>query len=236
MIECVNLSKSYGNVRALDNLTITVGRGQIYGLIGPNGAGKTTTIKLIVGLIQPSSGKVLINGVDMAVNPLAAKRFIGYIPDEPFLYERLTPSELMDFKGSLHDMTQKEIDGKKEDLLELVGMADYRNDLVEGFSLGMKQRIAIATALLPSPDVVIVDEPLVGLDPKGMKRVKEIFVNLAGQGKTVFVSTHMLNVVEEISNKVGVLDRGRLVTEGPLEELKSTQDEKLETIFFRLFE
>lgn len=236
MIECVNLSKSYGNVRALDNLTITVGRGQVYGLIGPNGAGKTTTIKLIVGLIQPSSGKVLINGVDMAVNPLAAKRFIGYIPDEPFLYERLTPSELMDFKGSLHDMTQKEIDGKKEDLLELVGMADYRNDLVEGFSLGMKQRIAIATALLPSPDVVIVDEPLVGLDPKGMKRVKEIFVNLAGQGKTVFVSTHMLNVVEEISNKVGVLDRGRLVTEGPLEELKATQDEKLETIFFRLFE
>lgn len=236
MIECVNLSKSYGNVKALDNLTITVEGGQIYGLIGPNGAGKTTTIKLIVGLIQPSSGRILINGIDMSVDPLAAKRFIGYIPDEPFLYERLTPSELMDFKGSLHDMTQKEIDGKKEGLLELVGMADYRNDLVEGFSLGMKQRIAIATALLPSPDVVIVDEPLVGLDPKGMKRVKEIFVDLARQGKTVFVSTHMLNVVEEISSRVGVLDKGRLVTEGPLEELKDTKDEKLETIFFRLFE
>jgi len=235
MIRCVNLSKSYGNVRALDTVNIEVGKGQIYGLIGPNGAGKTTTIKLIVGLIQPTSGSVFINGLDMRQNPLEAKRFIGYIPDEPFLYERLTPWELMDFKGSLYDMTKGEIDNKKSELLDLIGMLEYKNDLIEGFSLGMKQRIAVAIALLPSPPVIVVDEPLVGLDPRGMKRVKEIFLKLAREGKTVFISTHMLNVVEEISDVVGVLDRGQLIAEGPLEILKGSKDEKLETIFFRLF-
>lgn len=235
MIRCVNLSKSYGNVRALDTVNIEVGKGQIYGLIGPNGAGKTTTIKLIVGLIQPTSGSVFINGLDMRQNPLEAKRFIGYIPDEPFLYERLTPWELMDFKGSLYDMTKGEIDSKKSELLDLIGMLEYKNDLIEGFSLGMKQRVAVAIALLPSPPVIVVDEPLVGLDPRGMKRVKEIFLKLAREGKTVFISTHMLNVVEEISDVVGVLDRGQLIAEGPLEILKGSKDEKLETIFFRLF-
>jgi len=235
MIRCVNLSKSYGNVRALDTVNIEVGKGQIYGLIGPNGAGKTTTIKLIVGLIQPTSGSVFINGLDMRQNPLEAKRFIGYIPDEPFLYERLTPWELMDFKGSLYDMTKGEIDNKKSELLDLIGMLEYKNDLIEGFSLGMKQRVAVAIALLPSPPVIVVDEPLVGLDPRGMKRVKEIFLKLAREGKTVFISTHMLNVVEEISDVVGVLDRGQLIAEGPLEILKGSKDEKLETIFFRLF-
>jgi len=235
MIRCVNLSKSYGNVRALDTMNIEVGKGQIYGLIGPNGAGKTTTIKLIVGLIQPTSGSVFINGLDMRQNPLEAKRFIGYIPDEPFLYERLTPWELMDFKGSLYDMTKGEIDSKKSELLDLIGMLEYKNDLIEGFSLGMKQRVAVAIALLPSPPVIVVDEPLVGLDPRGMKRVKEIFLKLAREGKTVFISTHMLNVVEEISDVVGVLDRGQLIAEGPLEILKGSKDEKLETIFFRLF-
>lgn len=235
MIRCVNLSKSYGNVRALDTMNIEVGKGQIYGLIGPNGAGKTTTIKLIVGLIQPTSGSVFINGLDMRQNPLEAKRFIGYIPDEPFLYERLTPWELMDFKGSLYDMTKGEIDNKKSELLDLIGMLEYKNDLIEGFSLGMKQRVAVAIALLPSPPVIVVDEPLVGLDPRGMKRVKEIFLKLAREGKTVFISTHMLNVVEEISDVVGVLDRGQLIAEGPLEILKGSKDEKLETIFFRLF-
>jgi ABC-2 type transport system ATP-binding protein len=235
MIRCVNLSKSYGNVRALDSMNIEVGKGQIYGLIGPNGAGKTTTIKLIVGLIQPTSGSVFINGLDMRQNPLEAKRFIGYIPDEPFLYERLTPWELMDFKGSLYNMTKVEIDSKKSELLDLIGMLEYKNDLIEGFSLGMKQRVAVAIALLPSPPVIVVDEPLVGLDPRGMKRVKEIFLKLAREGKTVFISTHMLNVVEEISDVVGVLDRGQLIAEGPLEILRGSKDEKLETIFFRLF-
>ncbi len=235
MIRCVNLSKFYGNVRALDTMNIGVEKGQIYGLIGPNGAGKTTTIKLITGLIKPTSGKVFINGLDMGKDALQAKRYIGYIPDEPFLYERLTPSELMDFKGSLYDMTQKEIDSKKWEFLELVGMSEYKNDLIEGFSLGMKQRVAIAIALLPSPGVIIVDEPLVGLDPRGMKRVKEIFFKLAKEGATVFISTHMLNVVEELADRVGVLNRGKLIAEGPIDVLKNSKDEKLETIFFRLF-
>lgn len=235
MIRCVNLSKFYGNVRALDTMNIEVEKGQIYGLIGPNGAGKTTTIKLITGLIKPTSGKVFINGLDMGKDALQAKRYIGYVPDEPFLYERLTPSELMDFKGSLYDMTQKGIDSKKWELLELVGMSEYKNDLIEGFSLGMKQRVAIAIALLPSPGVIIVDEPLVGLDPRGMKRVKEIFFKLAKEGATVFISTHMLDVVEELADKVGVLNRGKLIAEGPIDVLKSSKDEKLETIFFRLF-
>jgi ABC-2 type transport system ATP-binding protein len=235
MIRCVNLSKSYGRTQALEGLTITVGRGEIYGLIGPNGAGKTTTIKLMVGLLKPTTGQVFINGVAMATDPLTAKRHIGYIPDEPFLYERLSPSELLDFKGSLFDMTETDIDGRKWQLLETVGMLDHAHELIEGFSLGMKQRVAIAAALLPSPEVIVVDEPLVGLDPRGMKRVKEIFLELAHAGKSVFISTHMLNVVEEIAHRVGVLDGGRLVAEGSIEVLKEKGDEKLETVFFRLF-
>jgi ABC-2 type transport system ATP-binding protein len=236
MISCRNVSKDYGSFRALDGLNLDVGEGEIYGLIGPNGAGKTTTIKLLVGLLKPTEGTVLINGIDVEKDGLEAKKFVGYIPDEPFLYERLTPSELMNFKGSLHGMAKDVIEQTKGELLDLLGMADYRNDLIESFSLGMRQRLAIAVALLPSPSIIIVDEPLVGLDPAGMKRVKEIFAGLAGEGRTVFISTHMLHVVEEICTRVGVLNRGKLIIEGTVETLRDSQDENLETVFFRLFQ
>ena len=236
MISCRNVSKDYGSFRALDGLNLDVGEGEIYGLIGPNGAGKTTTIKLLVGLLKPTEGTVLINGIDVEKDGLEAKKFVGYIPDEPFLYERLTPSELMNFKGSLHGMAKDAIEQTKGELLDLLGMADYRNDLIESFSLGMRQRLAIAIALLPSPSIIIVDEPLVGLDPAGMKRVKEIFATLAGEGRTVFISTHMLHVVEEICTRVGVLNRGKLIVEGTVETLRDSQDENLETVFFRLFQ
>ena len=236
MISCRNVSKDYCSFRALDGLNLDVGEGEIYGLIGPNGAGKTTTIKLLVGLLKPTEGTVLINGIDVEKDGLEAKKFVGYIPDEPFLYERLTPSELMNFKGSLHGMAKDAIEQTKGGLLDLLGMADYRNDLIESFSLGMRQRLAIAVALLPSPSIIIVDEPLVGLDPAGMKRVKEIFATLAGEGRTVFISTHMLHVVEEICTRVGVLNRGKLIVEGTVETLRDSQDENLETVFFRLFQ
>ena len=236
MISCRNVSKDYGSFRALEGLNLDVGEGEIYGLIGPNGAGKTTTIKLLVGLLKPTEGTVLINGIDVEKDGLEAKKFVGYIPDEPFLYERLTPSELMNFKGSLHGMAKDAIEQTKGELLGLLGMADYRNDLIESFSLGMRQRLAIAVALLPSPSIIIVDEPLVGLDPAGMKRVKEIFATLAGEGRTVFISTHMLHVVEEICTRVGVLNRGKLIVEGTVETLRDSQDENLETVFFRLFQ
>ena len=235
MITLNDVSKSYGDVLALDNLSIRVEKGEIYGLIGPNGAGKTTTIKLLVGLQRPTSSQVLINGFDVQKESLAAKKELGYIPDEPFLYGRLTPLELLDFKGSLHDMGRDLLGGRSEELLDLVGLADYRYELIESFSLGMRQRLAIATALLPSPSIIIVDEPLVGLDPAGMRRVKEIFVALARNGTTIFVSTHMLHVVEEIADRVGVLNKGRLVTQGRVDELQRAKDERLESIFFRLF-
>jgi len=157
MIALRDVSKHYGDVKALDGLTIDVAPGEIYGLIGPNGAGKTTTIKLLVGLLKPTSGSILVNGTDIAKDGIAAKRVIGYIPDEPYLYGRLTPSELMDFKGSLHDMTPAHLERGKGELLELVGLADYRNNLIESFSLGMRQRLAIAVSLLPSPRIIVVD-------------------------------------------------------------------------------
>jgi len=235
MIALRNVSKSYGDVLALDRITLQVEGGEIYGLIGPNGAGKTTTIKLLAGLLKPSGGQVFVNGFDVQRDALAAKRDLGYIPDEPFLYGRLTPSELMDFKGSLHSMAPGDLEGKKEELLELVGLLDHRHDLIESFSLGMRQRLAISVALLPAPSIIVVDEPLVGLDPAGMRRVKEIFVELARQGRTVFISTHMLQVVEEIADRVGVLSKGKLLAEGTLESLRRAQDERLESIFFRLF-
>jgi ABC-2 type transport system ATP-binding protein len=235
MIALKGVSKSYGDVLALDRISLQVEDGEIYGLIGPNGAGKTTTIKLLVGLLKPSSGQALVNGFDVQKDALAAKKELGYIPDEPFLYGRLTPSELMDFKGSLHNMAPKDLEKGKEELLQLVGLFDHRHDLIESFSLGMRQRLVISVALLPAPSTIVVDEPLVGLDPVGMRRVKEIFLELAGQGRTVFISTHMLHVVEEIADRVGVLNKGRLVAEGTLEELRHAQDERLESIFFRLF-
>ena len=235
MIALKNVSKSYGDVLALDEITLQVKGGEIYGLIGPNGAGKTTAIKLLVGLLRPSSGRAFVNGFDVRRDALAAKKELGYIPDEPFLYGRLTPFELMDFKGSLHSMARKDLDSRKEELLQLVGLFDHRHDLIESFSLGMRQRLAISVALLPDPSIIVVDEPLVGLDPAGMRRVKEIFVELARRGRTVFISTHMLHVVEEIADRVGVLNKGKLVAEGTLEDLRHAQDERLETIFFRLF-
>ncbi len=235
MIALKNVSKAYGDVRALDGVSIEVPGGEIYGLIGPNGAGKTTTIKLLVGLLKPTSGQVFVNGFDVQKDSLAAKSALGYIPDEPFLYGRLTPLELMDFKGSLHNMDRSDLASRKEELLKLVGLPDHRHDLIESFSLGMRQRLAIAVALIPDPSIIIVDEPLVGLDPAGMRRVKQIFVELARQGRTLFISTHMLHVVEEIADRVGVLNKGRLVAEGTLDALKTAQDERLESIFFRLF-
>jgi ABC-2 type transport system ATP-binding protein len=235
MIALKGVSKSYGDVLALDQISLQVEDGEIYGLIGPNGAGKTTTIKLLVGLLRPSGGQALVNGFDVQRDALAAKRQLGYIPDEPFLYGRLTPSELMDFKGSLHAMAPADLERGKEELLQLVGLFDHRHDLIESFSLGMRQRLAISVALLPGPSVIVVDEPLVGLDPAGMRRVKEIFLELAKQGRTVFISTHMLHVVEEIADRVGVLNKGRLVAEGTLESLRHARDERLESIFFRLF-
>jgi ABC-2 type transport system ATP-binding protein len=235
MILLKSVSKSYGDVLALNEITLQVMSGEIYGLIGPNGAGKTTTIKLLVGLIRPSSGQVFVNGFDVQKDGLAAKRGLGYIPDEPFLYGRLTPLELMDFKGSLHNMARKDLESRKEELLQLVGLFDHRYDLIESFSLGMRQRLAISVSLLPDPSIIVVDEPLVGLDPAGMRRVKEIFIELAGQGRTIFISTHMLHVVEEIADRVGVLNKGMLVAEGTLDGLRQAQDERLESIFFRLF-
>jgi ABC-2 type transport system ATP-binding protein len=235
MIALRDVSKHYGDVKALDGLTIDVAPGEIYGLIGPNGAGKTTTIKLLVGLLKPTRGSILVNGTDIAKDGIAAKRVIGYIPDEPYLYGRLTPSELMDFKGSLHDMTPAHLERGKGELLELVGLADYRNNLIESFSLGMRQRLAIAVSLLPSPRIIVVDEPLVGLDPNGMRRIKDIFRSLAAEGRTVFISTHMLHVVEEIAHRIGVLHKGRLIAEGTLDALRNSGDEGLENVFFRLF-
>ncbi len=235
MIVLKNVSKSYGDVLALERISLQVEDGEIYGLIGPNGAGKTTTIKLLVGLLRPSSGQAFVNGFDVQRDALAAKKELGYIPDEPFLYGRLTPFELMDFKGSLHNMARKDLEKRKEELLQLVGLFDHRHDLIESFSLGMRQRLAISVALLPDPSIIVVDEPLVGLDPAGMRRVKEIFVELARRGRTVFISTHMLHVVEEIADRVGVLNKGKLVAEGTLEDLRHARDERLETIFFRLF-
>jgi len=235
MILLKGVSKSYGDVLALNQITLQVMRGEIYGLIGPNGAGKTTAIKLLVGLLRPSSGQVFVNGFDVQKDGLAAKRELGYIPDEPFLYGRLTPLELMDFKGSLHDMVRNDLERRKEELLQLVGLFDHRHDLIESFSLGMRQRLAISVALLPDPSIIVVDEPLVGLDPAGMRRIKEILVELARQGRTIFISTHMLHVVEEIADRVGVLSKGTLVAEGALAALRRAQDERLESIFFRLF-
>ena len=198
MIKLLNLKKQYGRILAVDGINLTVEGGEIFGFIGPNGAGKTTTIRIMGGILAPTAGTVLIAGIDMAKEPEKAKKKIGYIPDRPFLYEKLTGGEFMQFSADLYGMQGNGVHAKAQGLLEMFSLWDWADSLIESYSHGMKQRLIIATALLHDPAVIIVDEPMVGLDPTGIRMVKDLLKSKAREGKTVFMSTHSLGVAEDI--------------------------------------
>jgi ABC-2 type transport system ATP-binding protein len=217
MIKLIKITKNYGKLTAVNNVNLEVTPGEIFGFLGPNGAGKTTTIKMIAGLLQPTAGSILINGHDVQKEPLKAKFITGFIPDRPFLYEKLTAAEFMRFVADLYEMQDSKM--RINELLELFGLPDWKNELIENFSHGMKQRLVMASALLHNPKVLVVDEPMVGLDPRGARLVKDIFKDLASRGVTVFMSTHTLEIAEQMCTRVAIINKGDIIAEGSVEDL-----------------
>ncbi len=220
MIELVGVAKHYGPHIAVRQLDLTVERGELFGFIGPNGAGKTTTIKMIGGILTPTRGQVRIAGIDMAARPVEAKHKIGFIPDRPFLYEKLTAMEFMQFTADVYRVAQHRVDARALDLLERFALADWSDELIESFSHGMKQRLIMCAALLHEPEVIVVDEPMVGLDPVAIRMVKAMFRELATKGVTLFMSTHTLAVAEDICDRIGIIHRGELIAQGALDDLR----------------
>lgn len=220
MIELHNIVKTYGHHTALHQLDLSVPAGEVFGFIGPNGAGKTTTIKIIGGIMAPTAGSVTIAGIDMARNAVAAKQRIGFIPDRPYLYEKLTGLEFLQFTADVYGVTPEVFHDKAGTLLEMFALADWGEELIESYSHGMKQRLIMCAALLHDPEVLVVDEPMVGLDPMAIRMVKHLFRDLAESGITVFMSTHTLAVAEDICDRIGIIHRGRLIAEGTLESLR----------------
>ncbi len=237
MIELTNLTKQYGRTLAVDHLSLSVQKGEIFGFIGPNGAGKTTTIRMMAGVLGPTEGTVRIDGIPMAADPEAAKRVIGFIPDRPFLYEKLTGMEFMRFIADLYGRGNGLFREKAQGLLIQFSLYDWADHLIESYSHGMKQRLVIASALLHDPRVIIVDEPMVGLDPAGIRMVKDLLRELAGRGTTIFMSTHTLEIAEDLCDRIGVIHRGRLVALGTTGDLRGTarlREGDLEEVFLRL--
>lgn len=236
MIEIKDLKKSYGRVEAVKGLSLEIGQGELFVLLGPNGAGKTTTLKMITGLLNPTSGSIKINGIDRIKDPIGAKKNISFVPDVPYVYDKLSPLELLRFMGKLYDMKSKDIEAKSEELLSFFNLWDVRSVLIEEFSHGMKQKTVLSAALLHGPKALILDEPMVGLDPVSMKSFKDFMRKKTREGMTIIFSTHTLSTAEEMAGRIAIMNQGRFVALGTLEELKQKfeSQENLETMFMRL--
>ncbi len=235
MIRLEALTKRYGDHEAVRNLSLHVPAGELFGFLGPNGAGKTTTIKMIAGLLRPTSGRIEIAGHDLASHPVEAKGALGFIPDRPFLYEKLTALEFMKFVAGIYGFGASALNGRIDELLTLVELQQVRSQLIESYSHGMKQRLVVASAFLHQPKVMVVDEPMVGLDPKGARLIKQVFREYCNSGHSVFVSTHTLEVAQELCDRIGIILRGELVALGTMEDLKAeTKGQDLEEIFLKL--
>ena len=238
MIELVALTKRYSSVLAVDSLHLSVRAGEVFACLGPNGAGKTTTIRMMMGLLQPTSGQVLLGGNDLHEAPTAAKEICGFVPDRPHVYEKLTGREYLGFVAGLYGVGANEAERRSDELLRLFDLLDWEGELVETYSHGMKQRLVMAGALIHRPKILILDEPMVGLDPRGARLLKRTLRALAANGVTVFMSTHSLEVAEELADRVGIINQGQLIACGTVEELRqqagSHQSERLESIFLSL--
>ena len=237
MIELTNLTKDYGTTLAVNHLSLNVSAGEIYGFIGPNGAGKTTTIRMMGGIIEPTAGKIVIAGIDVQKDPVAAKKIIGFVPDRPYLYEKLTGMEFLKFVADLYHVEPERLARKSEDLLKQFALWEWADEIIEAYSHGMKQRLIIAAALLHDPKVMIIDEPMVGLDPEAVSMVKHILKGLAARNVTIFVSTHTLSLAEDLCDRIGVIHKGTLLTQGTVAELNlaaKTGEARLEEVFLTL--
>lgn len=240
MLKLENISKSYGDrkVKAVENINLEVKSGEIFGFLGPNGAGKTTTIKMIVGLLKPDSGQITIDGVDMWKTPLKAKSLISYVPDNPEIYDKLSGIEYLNFIADMYGISKEERISKIVYYTKLFEIEHALGDIIGSYSHGMKQKIVLTSALINNPSLFILDEPMVGLDPKSSFNLKEIMRNMCNDGKTVFFSTHVLEVAEKICDRVAIINKGKIITIGTMEELRShaKERESLENIFLELTE
>ena len=236
MIEIINLVKKFGDLTAVNDVTLTIPRGEFFAMLGPNAAGKTTTLKILAGLMKPTSGCTRVCGFDMQTQPLEARRKIAYVPDFPFLYDKLTAWEFFRFTGQLFQMPDTKIESNANELISRFHLAEFVNRPLESLSHGTRQRVAIVSALLHEPEVFVIDEPMVGLDPQHARVVKDVFKERSRAGVTVLVSTHQLSVAEEMADRIGIIHGGKLIAVGTREELRkqSGASDALEEIFLSL--
>ncbi|HEX7975503.1 MAG TPA: ABC transporter ATP-binding protein [Anaerolineales bacterium] len=236
LIKTQNLVKRYGDKAAVNDVSLDVYGGEIFGFLGPNGAGKTTTIKMLVGLLQPTSGTVGVGGFDVQAQPMQAKAASGYVPDEPNLYPKLSGRELLRFVGDLYGLDRERVERRIDELLRLFDLSEAADDTIDSYSHGMQQKTALAAALVHDPKVLVLDEPTVGLDPKSARLIKDILRQMAERGAAVFLSTHILEIAERMCDRIGIINQGRLIAVGTMDELRSLGkgESSLEDIFLGL--
>ena len=237
MISLRGVKKRYGKFAAVKGIDLDVHRGEIFGFLGPNGAGKTTTIRMVAGVLQPSEGSVIVGGDDLERNPESAKARIGYIPDRPYLYEKLSGWEFLRFVAGLWGKEGDAVEARADRLLELFQLTAWKDELIESYSHGMRQKILISSALIHQPEVIVVDEPLVGLDPRAARLLKDLFRTFARNGGTVFLSTHTLEVAEALCDRNAIINKGDIMALGTMDELRAqshTGGAHLEEIFLKL--
>jgi ABC-2 type transport system ATP-binding protein len=237
MIVISDLIKQYGQFTAVDGISLDVQRGEIHGFLGPNGAGKTTTIRMIAGLLKPTSGRISVNGHDLASHPEGAKASLGFIPDRPYIYEKLTAGEFLRFHAGLYGIESVGIDQRVHDMLDMFELSRWEHELVESFSHGMKQRLVMSAAFLHRPEAVLVDEPMVGLDPRGAKLIKAVFRRMSDRGVAILMSTHTLEVAQEMCDRISIILKGKIIARGTVDELKALagdSDDSLTPVFLKL--
>jgi ABC-2 type transport system ATP-binding protein len=237
VITLTGLTKRYGSFTAVDGIDLEVPKGELFGFLGPNGAGKTTTFRMIAGIILPTAGRIQIGGVDLVRQPLIAKRRLGYIPDRPFVYDKVTGAEFLRFVAALYDAQDASLERRIDELLDLFELTAWKNELTESYSHGMRQKLIIASALVHRPEVIVVDEPMVGLDPKGARLLKDLFRQYVNRGGTILMSTHTLEVAEGMCDRIAIMQAGRILARGTMADLREQTESSgasLEDMFLRL--
>ncbi len=237
MIRLEGLTKTYGKFVAVDNIDLHVPRGTMFGFLGPNGAGKTTTLRIIAGIMRPTAGRIWLGGDDVVADPMAAKARMGFIPDRPFLYEKLTGAEFLRFVAGLYRQDGQVVEKRIDELLDVFELSQWKHELIESYSHGMRQKLIISSALIHRPECIVVDEPMVGLDPKAARLLKDIFRQFVDRGGTVLMSTHTLEVAETMCNRIAIIQTGKIVAQGTMAELReqtAAGDASLEELFLKL--
>ncbi len=237
MIRLESLTKTYGKFVAVDNIDLHVPRGTMFGFVGPNGAGKTTTLRIIAGIMRPTAGRIWLGGDDVVADPMAAKARLGFIPDRPFLYEKLTGAEFLQFVAGLYGQDGEVVEKRIDELLEVFELSRWKHELIESYSHGMRQKLIISSALIHRPECIVVDEPMVGLDPKAARLLKDIFRQFVDRGGTVFMSTHTLEVAETMCDRIAIIQTGKIIAQGTMAELReqtAAGDASLEELFLKL--